>query len=317
MNKKLLIVGVSAYDAIQSPFGSVDRILGGSGIYSAFAASYFQKNLGLVSIVGEDFEASDLNLLKKHHINLDGMEQVPEAKTFFWSGEYHNDLNTRTTLETQLNVLTQFETKVPISFRDAEVVFLANLHPALQCQTLDQMDKRPELIIMDTMNYWIENNWDELLVALKRVDVLSINDEEARQITGEYSLVTAAQKIQQMGPKFVIIKKGEHGALLFHNQQVFAAPALPLKDVLDPTGAGDSFAGGFAGYLASQQSFGFDQLKTAIIYGSTLASFAVEAFGPERLLAIRPEELQQRLKTFQQLTQFDIMLQAEAKATNL
>lgn len=315
MDKKLLIVGVSAYDAIQSPFGKVDRILGGSGVYSALAASYFQQQTGLVSIVGEDFEATDLELLKNHQINLEGMDQVPGAKTFFWSGEYHNDLNTRTTLDTQLNVLTQFEPKVPESYRDADIVFLANLHPALQCQTLDQMHKRPDLVIMDTMNFWIDNSWDELMVALKRVDVLSINDEEARQITGEYSLVEAARKIQALGPKYVIIKKGEHGALLFQGEHVFAAPALPLKEVLDPTGAGDSFAGGFAGYLAAQKSIGFEQLKTAIIYGSALASFTVEAFGPERLLNIKPEELSSRLQTFRQLTQFDITLHPEANAT--
>ena len=315
MDKKLLIVGVSAYDAIQSPFGKVDRILGGSGVYSALAASYFQQQTGLVSIVGEDFEASDLELLKNHQINLEGMDQVPGAKTFFWSGEYHNDLNTRTTLDTQLNVLTQFEPKVPESYRDADIVFLANLHPALQCQTLDQMHKRPDLVVMDTMNFWIDNSWDELMVALKRVDVLSINDEEARQITGENSLVEAARKIQALGPKYVIIKKGEHGALLFQEEHVFAAPALPLKEVLDPTGAGDSFAGGFAGYLAAQKSIGFEQLKTAIIYGSALASFTVEAFGPERLLNIKPEELSSRLQTFRQLTQFDITLHLEANAT--
>lgn len=314
MNNKLLVVGVSAYDAIQSPFGKVDRILGGSGVYSALAASYFQQQTGLVSIVGEDFENSDLELLEKHQINLDGMDRISGAKTFFWSGEYHNDLNTRTTLETQLNVLTQFEPKVPESFQDADIVFLANLHPTLQCQTLDQMHKRPKLVIMDTMNFWIDNSWDELMDALKRVDVLSINDEEARQITGEYSLVEAARKIQSLGPKYVIIKKGEHGALLFQEDHVFAAPALPLKEVLDPTGAGDSFAGGFAGYLTTQQTIGFEQLKTAIIYGSALASFTVEAFGPERLLHIQPEELSSRLQTFRQLTQFDITLHSEAKA---
>lgn len=314
MNNKLLVVGVSAYDAIQSPFGKVDQILGGSGVYSALAASYFQQQTGLVSIVGEDFENSDLELLEKHQINLDGMDRISGAKTFFWSGEYHNDLNTRTTLETQLNVLTQFEPKVPESFQDADIVFLANLHPTLQCQTLDQMHKRPKLVIMDTMNFWIDNSWDELMDALKRVDVLSINDEEARQITGEYSLVEAARKIQSLGPKYVIIKKGEHGALLFQEDHVFAAPALPLKEVLDPTGAGDSFAGGFAGYLTTQQTVGFEQLKTAIIYGSALASFTVEAFGPERLLHIQPEELSSRLQTFRQLTQFDITLHSEAKA---
>lgn len=314
MNNKLLVVGVSAYDAIQSPFGKVNRILGGSGVYSALAASYFQQQTGLVSIVGEDFENSDLELLEKHQINLDGMDRISGAKTFFWSGEYHNDLNTRTTLETQLNVLTQFEPKVPESFQDADIVFLANLHPTLQCQTLDQMHKRPKLVIMDTMNFWIDNSWDELMDALKRVDVLSINDEEARQITGEYSLVEAALKIQSLGPKYVIIKKGEHGALLFQKDHVFAAPALPLKEVLDPTGAGDSFAGGFAGYLTTQQTVGFEQLKTAIIYGSALASFTVEAFGPERLLHIQPEELSSRLQTFRQLTQFDITLHSEAKA---
>ncbi|MGC6479980.1 MAG: PfkB family carbohydrate kinase [Flavobacteriaceae bacterium] len=315
MNKKLLIVGVSAYDAIQSPFGKVDRILGGSGVYSALAASYLQKNTALVSIVGEDFESTDLDLLQKHSVDVDGVEQVAGAKTFFWSGEYHNDLNTRTTLETQLNVLTQFQPKVPESYRDSDVVFLANLHPDLQCQTLDQLTKRPELIIMDTMNYWIENNWEELLVALKRIDVLSINDEEARQITGEYSLVEAARKIQEMGPRYVIIKKGEHGALLFEGEQVFAAPALPLKEVLDPTGAGDSFAGGFAGYLASQKEYGFDQLKSAVIFGSALASFTVEAFGTERLLSIQPQEFSQRLQTFRQLTQFEITLQPDVKGT--
>lgn len=314
MNNKLLVVGVSAYDAIQSPFGKVDRILGGSGVYSALAASYFQQQTGLVSIVGEDFENSDLELLEKHQINLDGMDRISGAMTFFWSGEYHNDLNTRTTLDTQLNVLTQFEPKVPESFKDADIVFLANLHPTLQCQTLDQMLKRPKLVIMDTMNFWIDNSWDELMDALKRVDVLSINDEEARQITGEYSLVEAARKIQSLGPKYVIIKKGEHGALLFQEDHVFAAPALPLKEVLDPTGAGDSFAGGFAGYLTTQQTIGFEQLKTAIIYGSALASFTVEAFGPERLLHIQPEELSSRLQTFRQLTQFDITLHSEAKA---
>jgi len=305
---KLLIVGTVAFDAIESPFGKTDKILGGAGTYIGLSASQFNVDSAVVSVVGDDFPQEYLNLLTNKGINIEGIEIVPGGKTFFWSGKYHNDLNSRDTLDTQLNVLADFKPVVPESFKDADVVMLGNLHPNTQMDVLDQMTKKPKLIVLDTMNFWMDCALDELKSVMKRIDVITINDEEARQLSGEYSLVKAAEVIHQMGPKYVVIKKGEHGALLFHNEHVFFAPALPLKDVFDPTGAGDTFAGGFAGYLTQSENISFGNMKNAIIYGSNLASFCVEKFGTERMENLSSDEVNNRLQQFKMLTQFDIEL---------
>ncbi|TYA83160.1 PfkB family carbohydrate kinase, partial [Seonamhaeicola marinus] len=261
-----------------------------------------------VSVVGGDFPQEYLDLLSNRNINLQGVEIVKEGKTFFWSGRYHNDMNSRDTLVTELNTLADFNPVVPSEYKDANVVMLGNLHPIVQSSVLDQMTSKPDLVILDTMNFWMDSALQDLHNVIKRVDVITINDEEARQLTGEYSLVVAARKIHEMGPKYVVIKKGEHGALLFHNENVFFAPALPLEEVFDPTGAGDTFAGGFAGYLAKTNDFSFENMKNAIIYGSTLASFCVEKFGTERMVNLSNEEVHKRLLQFKQLTQFEIEL---------
>ena len=279
---KLLIVGTLAFDAIESPFGKTDKILGGAATFIGLAASKFNVNAGIVSVVGDDFNQEYLDLLESKNIDLSGVEIVPGGKTFFWKGKYHNDLNSRDTLVTELNTLADFDPKVPADFKDADVVMLGNLHPSIQMSVIKQMNSRPKLIILDTMNYWLDHTLDELLAVLKEIDVITLNDEEARQLTGEYSLVKAAQRIEEMGPKYVVIKKGEHGALLFHKNKIFFAPALPLEEVFDPTGAGDTFAGGFAGYLAASKNISFENLKNAVIQGSNLASFCVEKFGTER-----------------------------------
>ena len=305
---KLVIVGTVAFDAIETPFGKTDKILGGAATYIGLSASNFQLDAAAVSVVGGDFPQEYLDLLKDRNINIEGIEIVQEGKTFFWSGKYHNDMNSRDTLATELNVLADFNPIVPDNYKDSDVVMLGNLHPIVQIGVLDQMTKKPKLVVLDTMNFWMDTALDQLHEVIKRVDVITINDEEARQLTGEYSLVVAARKIHEMGPKYVVIKKGEHGALLFHNDNVFYAPALPLEEVFDPTGAGDTFAGGFAGYLASTNDVSFENMKNAVIYGSTLASFCVEKFGTERMLTLTQDEVNKRLQQFKNLTQFEIEL---------
>ena len=306
---KLLIVGTVAFDAIETPFGKTDKILGGAATYIGLSASFFNVKSAIVSIVGDDFPKEYLDLLSDREIDISGVEVVKGGKTFFWSGKYHNDLNSRDTLETQLNVLADFQPRVPSQFKDSELVMLENLHPLVQASVLDQMEQKPKLVVLDTMNFWMDCALKDLLAVISRVDVITINDEEARQLSGEYSLVKAAAKIHKMGPKYVVIKKGEHGALLFHDQQVFFAPALPLEEVFDPTGAGDTFAGGFAGFLAQSENISFNNMKNAIIYGSNLASFCVEKFGTERMVDLESDEVTSRLQQFKALTHFDISLQ--------
>jgi sugar/nucleoside kinase (ribokinase family) len=305
---QLLIVGTVAFDAIETPFGKTDKILGGAATYIGLSAAHFKVQSAIVSVVGDDFPQEHLDLLTDRNIDISGLEVVQGGKTFFWSGRYHNDLNSRDTLDTQLNVLADFQPKVPQNFKNSDIVLLGNLHPLVQSSVLDQMESQPKLVVLDTMNFWMDCALPELMAVIKRVDVITINDEEARQLSGEYSLVKAAAKIQAMGPKYVVIKKGEHGALLFHNKEVFFAPALPLEEVFDPTGAGDTFAGGFAGYLAQSENISFENMKNAIIYGSNLASFCVEKFGTERMVALEKEEVIARLQQFKSLTQFDITL---------
>jgi sugar/nucleoside kinase (ribokinase family) len=305
---KLLIVGTVAFDAIETPFGKTDKILGGAATYIGLSASHFNVKSAIVSVVGEDFPQEYLNLLTSRNIDISGIEVVKGGKTFFWSGKYHNDLNSRDTLITELNVLADFNPVVPQDYKDADVVMLGNLHPIVQTGVLNQMASKPKLVVLDTMNFWMDCALPELLDVIKRVDVITINDEEARQLSGEYSLVKAAAKIHTMGPKYVVIKKGEHGALLFHNKEVFFAPALPLEEVFDPTGAGDTFAGGFSGYIAQSENISFNNMKNAIIQGSNLASFCVEKFGTERMESLNKLEVKDRLKQFKSLTQFDIEL---------
>lgn len=305
---KLLIVGTVAFDAIETPFGKTDKILGGAGTFIGLSASHFNLQSAIVSVVGDDFPQEYLDLLRARNIDISGLEVVKGGKTFFWSGRYHNDMNSRDTLATELNVLADFNPIVPENFKDADVVMLGNLHPIVQTGVLNQMTKKPKLVVLDTMNFWMDCALPELLDVIKRVDVITINDEEARQLSGEYSLVKAAKKIHTMGPKYVVIKKGEHGALIFHDEHIFFAPALPLADVYDPTGAGDTFAGGFAGFITQQGNISFDTMKTAIIQGSNLASFCVEKFGTERMLTLTKHEVTDRLKQFKALTQFEIEL---------
>ncbi len=305
---KLLIVGTVAFDAIETPFGKTDKILGGAATFIALAASQFRPEAAIVSIVGDDFPKEYLTMLSNHNIDISAIEIVNGGKTFFWSGKYRNDLNVRTTLATELNVLANFNPIVPAHFSDADVVMLGNLHPDTQISVIRQMSVKPKLIVLDTMNFWMDNALPELLKVIAEVDVLTINDEEARQLTNQHSLVKAAEEIHKMGPKYVVIKKGEHGALLFKDDKVFFAPALPLEEVFDPTGAGDTFAGGFVGYLAASQNISFNNLKSAVIHGSNLASFCVERFGTERMQYLDKEEVQHRLRQFKELTQFDIEL---------
>jgi len=306
---KLLIVGTVAFDEIETPFGKTDKILGGAATYIGLSASHFNNvDSAIVSVIGGDFPQEYLDLLTDRNIDVSGIEKVDNGKTFFWSGRYHNDLNSRDTLDTQLNVLADFNPVVPQHFKNAEVVMLGNLHPNIQISVLDQMTEKPKLVVLDTMNFWMDCALDELKEVMKRIDVITINDEEARQLSGEYSLVKSAEIIHKMGPKYIVIKKGEHGALLFHNNQVFFAPALPLKEVFDPTGAGDTFAGGFAGYMAQQQTVSFHNMKNAVIYGSNLASFCVEKFGTQRMEQLSKDEVDTRLQQFKMLTQFDIEL---------
>ncbi len=306
---KLLIVGTVAFDAIETPFGKTDKILGGAATFIGLAASQFDVESAIVSVVGEDFPAKYLDLLSHKNIDISAIETVKGGKTFFWKGKYHNDLNSRDTLITELNVLANFNPVVPKKFKDADVVMLGNLHPSIQMSVIAQMEVKPKLIVLDTMNFWMDNTMEELLKVIKHIDVITINDEEARQLTDEYSLVKAAAEIQKMGPKYVVIKKGEHGALLFHKDDVFFAPALPLEEVFDPTGAGDTFAGGFVGYLTETGNVSFNNLRNAVIHGSNLASFCVERFGTERMNNLEKEEVHKRLTQFKELTQFDIELQ--------
>ena len=305
---KLLIVGTVAFDAIETPFGKTDKILGGAATYIGLSASYFGLDAGIISVVGGDFPEKYLQMLADKNVDLTGVEIIKEGKTFFWSGKYDYNLNTRDTLVTDLNVLADFKPVVPANYKDSEFLMLGNLHPAVQMSVINQIPKRPKLVVLDTMNFWMDNTMDELMEVIAKTDVITINDEEARQLSGEYSLVKAAQKIHAMGPEYVVIKKGENGALLFNNGDVFFAPALPLEEIFDPTGAGDTFAGGFIGYLASTHDVSFENMKRAVIYGSNFASFCVEKFGTERMVNLRQDEIQNRLKQFKQLTQFEIEL---------
>ena len=304
----LITVGTMAFDAIETPFGKVDKIVGGSATYVAYAASNFVKPINQISIIGYDFPAEELEEMKKRGVKIDGVEMVSDKKSFFWSGKYHMDMNSRDTLITDLNALEDFNPIVPDSYQDSEFLMLGNLMPKLQLSVIQQMKVRPKLIVMDTMNFWMDIALEDLKVVLKEVDVLLVNDAEARQLSGEVSLVKAANKILQMGPRFLIIKKGEHGALLFHENHVFFAPALPLEEVFDPTGAGDTFAGGFIGHLAKTKDISFENMKTAIIVGSALASFCVEKFGPERMKEITKADIDQRIAQFVDLVSFDIDL---------
>jgi sugar/nucleoside kinase (ribokinase family) len=303
---KLLIVGTVAFDAIQTPFGQTDKILGGAATYIGLAAANFNVNSGIISVVGGDFPQEYIAMLNDKNVDTTGIEVVKEGKTFFWSGKYHNDMNTRDTLVTELNVLENFNPVVPKNFIDAGIVMLGNLHPLVQNAVLEQMAEKPKLVVLDTMNFWMDIAMPELKAVIKKVDVITINDEEARQLSGEYSLLIAAEKIQAMGPKYVVIKKGEHGALLFHKEQVFFAPALPLEEVFDPTGAGDTFAGGFSGYLAKTNDVSFENMKNALIHGSNLASFCVEKFGTERMQTVTETEINERLLSFRNLTKYEM-----------
>ena len=304
----ILVVGTVAFDAIETPFGKTDKIVGGAATYICLSSSFFTKKLNLVSVVGEDFPKETIQMLKEKNVNTKGLQIKEGEKTFFWSGKYHNNMNTRDTMDTQLNVLENFEPIVPEEFKDSEFLMLGNLMPSVQKKVLDQMTKRPKLIVLDTMNFWMDLFMDDLKEALKEVDVLTINDEEARQLSGEYSLVKAAKVILAMGPKYLIIKKGEHGALLFNNKEVFFAPALPLEEVFDPTGAGDSFAGGFIGYLAKTNDVSFENMKRAVINGSAMASFCVEKFGTQKLTEINQDDVGARINEFVNLVKFDISL---------
>ncbi|MSQ79356.1 MAG: sugar kinase [Flavobacteriaceae bacterium] len=304
----LLVVGSVAFDAIETPFGKTDKIVGGAATYISLCASYFTKDVQLVGVVGDDFPAETIESFKQHGIDTEGLQIKQGEKSFFWSGRYHNDMNSRDTLVTELNVLADFDPILPESYRYPEFVMLGNLAPKVQQTVLERLGHRPRLVVMDTMNFWMEIALDDLKQTLMMVDVLTINDEEARLLSGEYSLVKAARKVLTMGPKFLIIKKGEHGALLFHENEVFFAPALPLEDVFDPTGAGDTFAGGFIGYLAKTKDISFENMKRAIIHGSAMASFCVEKFGTERLIGLTQGDIHDRVEQFRKLSQFDFQL---------
>jgi len=303
----LTTVGSVAFDAIETPFGKTDKIIGGAGTYIALSSSYFVDNQNIVSVVGEDFPKSMLDKLESRGVNIEGLQIKKGEKTFFWSGKYHNDMNSRDTLITELNVLENFDPIIPQSYQNTEYLMLGNLSPQVQKMVLQRLTNRPKLVSMDTMNFWMDIAMDDLKATLKLVDVLTINDEEARQLSGEYSLVKAAKKIQAMGPRYLIIKKGEHGALLFYQDKVFFAPALPLEEVFDPTGAGDSFAGGFMGYLASKKDLSFDNMKRAVIAGSAMASFCCEEFGTGKLENLTKQEIENRIYDFVNLTDFNMV----------
>lgn len=304
----LIVVGSMAFDELETPFGKTDRIIGGAATYIAISASNFTTPIKQISVVGGDFPKEELKELEERGVILEGVQIKENEKSFFWRGRYHMDMNTRDTLETQLNVLADFDPQVPDSYQDCEFLMLGNLVPAVQLSVIKQLKNRPKLIVMDTMNFWMEIALDDLKTVLKEVDVLMVNDSEARELSNEYSLVKAAKKIMTMGPQYLIIKKGEHGALLFHDEQVFFAPALPLEDVFDPTGAGDTFAGGFIGHLAKTKDISFENMKTAIIIGSAMASFCVEKFGTERIKEINKEDIDKRLVQFMDLVNFEIEL---------
>jgi sugar/nucleoside kinase (ribokinase family) len=304
----LLVIGTVAFDAIETPFGKTDKIIGGAATYASMSASFFKKNINLVSVVGEDFPQEAISMMQQRGINTDGLQIKQGEKTFFWAGKYHEDMNSRDTLDTQLNVLSTFDPVIPDHYQDCEFLMLGNLMPSIQMSVLQRLKKRPKLVVMDTMNFWMEVALDDLKKMISMVDVLTINDAEARQLTGEYSLVKAARQVLAMGPKYLIIKKGEHGALLFHENNVFFAPALPLEDVFDPTGAGDTFAGGFIGYLSSVGDVSFEAMKRGVIYGSAMASFCVEKFGLERVVGLTEREVEDRVQQFVDLVQFDITL---------
>lgn len=302
----LLTVGSVAFDALETPFGKTDKIIGGAATYITLSASYFTSTNNLVAVVGDDFPQSMIDTLVSHGVNVDGLQIRQGEKTFFWSGKYHNDMNSRDTVEVQLNVMEHFDPIIPDQYQNCQYLMLGNTAPAIQHQVLKRLANRPKLVVLDTMNLWIEIANADLKALLKDVDVLVLNDEEARQLTGDYALVRAAASIRAMGPKTVIIKKGEHGALLFHEDRIFAAPALPLEEVFDPTGAGDTFAGGFIGHLAKTDDLSFDNLKRAIIYGSAMASFCVEKFGAERILNLTQDEIQARVDQFVRLSAFSV-----------
>lgn len=302
----LVIIGTLAFDAIETPFGKTDKIVGGAATFAGIAAAYLYDRVKLIGVVGEDFGEENLAMFRSRGISLDGVQVKEGEKSFFWAGRYHNDMNSRDTLVTELNVLADFDPVVPESYQDCRYLLLGNLTPQVQLTTLDRLRSKPDLVVLDTMNFWMNTAWDDLMTVLKRVDVLTINDEEARQLSGEYALVKAAAKIHQLGPKYVIIKKGEHGALLFGEGKIFSAPALPLGEVYDPTGAGDTFAGGFIGYLARVGTETFHNMKNAVIFGSALASFCVEKFGTERLRELTQDEISQRIRRFVELSRFDI-----------
>ncbi|MBO0950416.1 PfkB family carbohydrate kinase [Fibrella forsythiae] len=302
----LLTVGSVAFDALETPFGKTDKIIGGAATYITLSASYFTKENNLVAVVGDDFPQSMIDTLVSHGVNVDGLEIRKGEKTFFWSGKYHNDMNSRDTVDVQLNVMENFDPIIPESYQGCEYLMLGNTAPAIQHLVIKRLASRPKLIVLDTMNLWIEIANADLKALLQDVDVLVLNDEEARQLTGDYSLVRAAATIKGMGPKTVIIKKGEHGALLFHEDRIFATPALPLEEVFDPTGAGDTFAGGFIGHLAKTDDISFDNMKRAVVYGSAMASFCVEKFGAERILNLSPDEIQDRVDQFVKLSAFSV-----------
>lgn len=304
----LLIVGTVAFDKITTPFGSSDKIVGGAATYIGLAASYFTKDIKLVSVVGDDFPRDFLQNMESRNINLEGLQIIPDEKSFFWEGKYHYDMNSRDTIDTQLNVLANFDPILPESYKNCDFLMLGNLAPSTQISVINQLPRRPKLVALDTMNFWMDSSMDELKEVLKKVDLLAINDEEARQLSGEYSLVRGARKILKMGPKYLLIKKGENGALLIDENHMFFAPALPLEEVMDPTGAGDTFAGGFMGYLAHTRDLSFDNLKRAVIIASAMASFTVEKFGTERILDLKEEDIDHRIQLFVDLVDFDIIL---------
>ncbi len=302
----LLVVGTVAFDEIETPLGKTGRILGGAGTYVGLAASHLIQDINMSAVVGGDFPQKYLDLFSKRGIDIDGIDVIKDKKSFYWSGRYHNNMNQRDTLATELNVLAGFDPELPENYRDSRYLMLGNLTPSIQRKVIEQMNRRPQLICMDTMNFWMDTAWDDLLEVVSMVDVLAVNEEEARQLSGKYSLVQAACKIQSMGPKYIIVKRGEYGALLFHGEHKFYAPAMPLDTVVDPTGAGDSFAGGFMGYLTRQNDISFESMKNALIYGAALASFSVEKFGTERLLEITKEDIQDRLIEFVKMMSFSI-----------
>src|SRR5215207_3399706 len=304
----LIVVGSMAFDAIETPFGKSDKIIGGAATYIAWSASNFTRPVKQISVVGGDFPQEELDALASRGVDLEGVQIKKDEKSFFWSGRYHLDMNSRDTLETQLNVLGTFQPVVPDSYQDCQFLMLGNLLPAVQLSVIDQLKTRPKLVVMDTMNFWMETAMEDLEKVISKVDVLLVNDSEARQLSGQFSLVKAAREIMKMGPKYLIIKKGEHGALLFHQNNVFFAPALPLEDVFDPTGAGDTFAGGFMGHITRTKDISFENMKTAIIVGSAMASFCVEKFGTQRLREITKEDIDKRLRQFQELVNFEIEL---------